>query len=56
MILAKTLAFTILVPGTVFGLVPYLIARAGAPALSVGGVHLLGLVPIALGTLTRSLP
>ena len=46
----KTLLFTVLVPGTVAGLVPYLLMRAGAGgAAPLGAARWLGLVPILAG-------
>ncbi|MGH7775499.1 MAG: methyltransferase family protein [Candidatus Binatia bacterium] len=53
MVLLKTLIFTVLVPGTVTVLVPYLLLTSSMKLFSVGiGIfRLLGLVPILLGGL-----
>ncbi len=48
----RTVLFTLLVPGSVAGLVPWLIATAPGPRsvwLLVGERHLVGLLPMALG-------
>ncbi len=53
MILVKTLAFTILVPGTVLVAIPYLLFRDDREPLSLssGGLRWLGLIPILIGVL-----
>ncbi len=51
MVLLRTLIFTVVVPGTVTVLVPYLLLSANGHAvrLELGGPWTLGLVPILLG-------
>ena len=49
-IAAKTVLFTVVVPGTVCGLVPYWLAsRGGSVAVRWDVVHAFGLIPLALG-------
>ena len=50
----KTLLFTILVPGTVTVLVPYLLLTSGFQLfpVEIGALRILGLPPILLGALT----
>jgi len=51
MILFKTLVFTLIVPGTMTVLIPYLILSFGAPpSPPPGALRFVGLVPIAVGT------
>jgi protein-S-isoprenylcysteine O-methyltransferase Ste14 len=46
----KTLLFTVFVPGTVAGLVPYLLTRGDAGGtVPLGATHWLGLLPILAG-------
>jgi len=54
MVALKTLLFTILVPGTVTVLVPYLLLSWGVQIFSfeVGPIRILGLPPILLGAVT----
>lgn len=47
-VLAKTLIFTIVAPGTVTGLIPYLLLAPGAE-FEIDRFKLFGLLPIALG-------
>src|SRR5438045_2030067 len=51
MIALKTLIFTVLVPGTVAGLIPYRILSSAAEngTIAIGGVRYLGMVLIAIG-------
>jgi len=50
----KTLLFTILVPGTVTVLVPYLLLTPGFQLfpVEIGALRILGLPPILLGAMT----
>ena len=54
MVALKTLLFTILVPGTVTVLVPYLLLSWGVQIFSfeVGPIRFLGLLPILMGAVT----
>src|SRR5712692_1024057 len=54
MIALKTLLFTILVPGTVTVLVPYLLLTSGFQLfpVEIGALRILGLPPILLGAVT----
>ena len=54
MALLKTFLFTIVVPGTVAGLMPYLLLSQLRilPPLPVGSMRYVGLVPLVLGVLT----
>ncbi len=54
MIAVKTLLFTILAPGTVTVLVPYLLLTSGFRLfpVEIGALRILGLPPILLGALT----
>ena len=45
----KTLLFTVLVPGTVAGLFPYLLIRYLRLPLNLGAARWLGLLPLAVG-------
>lgn len=45
----KAAAFTVVVPGTVVGLVPHLLADTSLAAIDVYGPSLLGAIPIVLG-------
>lgn len=51
MILFKTVLFTIFVPGTVVGLVPYLLATRGPELIEIrlGFVRYLGIIPLVAG-------
>ena len=52
MLVMRTVLFTLLAPGSVAGLVPWLIATEPGPRIAwllVGERHLLGLLPMALG-------
>jgi protein-S-isoprenylcysteine O-methyltransferase Ste14 len=51
MIIVKTVLFTMLVPGTVAGAVPYLLLSSGGGSFSfkMGAFRLLGVVPIGVG-------
>jgi protein-S-isoprenylcysteine O-methyltransferase Ste14 len=53
MLALKNLVFTLVVPGTVTGLVPYLLwrSRLPRPPVELGGARLLGLLPLAAGVL-----
>ena len=54
MVALKTLLFTILAPGTVTVLVPYLLLTSGFQLfpVEIGALRILGLPPILLGALT----
>jgi len=54
MVALKTLLFTILVPGTVTVLVPYLLLTSGFQLfpVEIGALRVLGLPPMLLGALT----
>jgi len=54
MIAVKTLLFTILVPGTVTVLVPYLLLTSGFQLfpVEIGALRVLGLPPILMGVVT----
>jgi len=45
----RTIVFTILVPGTIAGYVPYLFMRNRVPDLGTGSLHCLGLLVMAVG-------
>jgi protein-S-isoprenylcysteine O-methyltransferase Ste14 len=50
MVALKTLIFTILVPGTVAGIVPWLLLQqSGGGAVAIPSIWLIGLVPLLLG-------
>src|SRR6266487_6326339 len=50
MVALKTLMFTILVPGTLLGVVPWLLLRrSGGGALAIPSIWLIGLLPLLLG-------
>jgi protein-S-isoprenylcysteine O-methyltransferase Ste14 len=50
MVALKTLIFTILVPGTVAGIIPWLLLKgAGGPVLLVPSLWMVGLLPLLLG-------
>lgn len=50
MVALKTLIFTILVPGTVAGIVPWLLLQqSGEGAVAIPSIWLIGLVPLLLG-------
>ena len=50
MLWLRTVLFTLLVPGTVLGLVPFgLIASNWGPHFNLGTAHWIGLVPLILG-------
>ena len=50
MVALKTLIFSILVPGTVAGIIPWLLLQgAGGPILLVPSIWLIGLLPLLLG-------
>lgn len=49
MVIVKTLTFTILVPGSVTVLVPYLLISQGTH-VHLGGFRFLGILPVVLGT------
>src|SRR5262245_64363687 len=50
MVWFKTLIFTIIVPGAVIALIPYLLlSSAQSPFAHIGPFQLFGLIPIAIG-------
>lgn len=50
MLWLRTLLFTILVPGTVLGLVPFVLVRSGwGPRLDLGAAHLIGFALVLPG-------
>lgn len=49
MILAKTLLFTLLVPGAVVGAVPYWVARLDRSPMELGAARWFGVLPLGLG-------
>ena len=50
MVALKTLIFSILVPGTVAGIIPWLLLQgAGGPVLLVPSLWMIGLLPLLLG-------
>ena len=53
MILFKTVLFSILVPGTVVGIVPYLLQTHGPelPAIGLGSMRYIGVIPLIGGLL-----
>jgi protein-S-isoprenylcysteine O-methyltransferase Ste14 len=53
MVMFKTVLFSVLVPGTVVGVVPYLLLTYGPeiPAVDFGGMRYIGIVPLAGGLL-----
>jgi len=48
MVLLKTLVFTIVMPGTVAGFIPWLLVRGAAPPL-IPSIWMAGLLPLLLG-------
>ena len=55
MILLKTVLFSVFVPGTVIGLIPYLLLTRGPalqpPAIAAGSMRFIGIVPLICGFL-----
>lgn len=49
MVALRTLIFTIFVPGTVAGLLPWLLLRQSGAAIEIPSIWLLGFIPLLLG-------
>ena len=49
MVALRTLIFTIFVPGTVAGLLPWLILQQSGAAIEIPSIWLLGFIPLLLG-------
>src|SRR5688500_11247150 len=49
MLWLRTLLFTLLVPGTVLGVIPFLLFRSTGPQVDLGNIHFLGIVLIVPG-------
>lgn len=55
MILAKTLLFTLLVPGTMVGALPYWVASVDRSPMALGNARWLGVLPLLLGVFIYAL-